>query len=625
MEIKRRRMGRLRGLLLAVALLLAPLLSLAATPALAAPSCATSGTTVTCTFNYTGAPETWTVPAGVTSATFDLYGAGHSDFVNGKGGRVVATLAVTPGASYQIRVGGMGGMGGRGGFNGGGTGGNGRTQPSEGGGGASDVRSGGFALADRLLVAGGGGGGDPGGGGGGGSSYATPAATGVSFETGVRLRDGLVIISYELPPDTSAPLITPTVSGTLGTNGWYTSDVAVTWSVVDAESAISSQTGCDTQSVTSDTTGVTFTCSASSAGGTNSQSVTIKRDTAAPTITAAATSAPNAAGWYTGDVTVAFSCNDATSGVASCPASQTLTGEGTGISSTAQSVSDAAGNRATSNVVTVQIDRTAPTITAAATSAPNAAGWYSGDVTVAFSCNDNLSGVASCPASQTLSGEGSGISSTAQSVSDAAGNSATSNVVTVKIDRTAPVVSVTGVTNGATYPLGSAPTAGCATTDALSGVATQATLSTSGSGAGSYTATCSGATDNAGNTGSASVSYTVAYPWSGFFQPIDNLPTVNTVKAGQAIPVKFSLGGNYGLNIFAAGYPKVQVVSCTSSAPSDEIEQTVTAGNSSLSYDAASGQYTYTWKTDKSWAGSCRQLVMRLADGTDHTALFRFR
>jgi hypothetical protein len=592
MEIKRRRMGRLRGLLLAVALLLAPLLSLAATPALAAPSCATSGTTVTCTFNYTGAPETWTVPAGVTSATFDLYGAGHSDFVNGKGGRVVATLAVTPGASYQIRVGGMGGMGGRGGFNGGGTGGNGRTQPSEGGG---------------------------------GSSYATPAATGVSFETGVRLRDGLVIISYELPPDTSAPLITPTVSGTLGTNGWYTSDVAVTWSVVDAESAISSQTGCDTQSVTSDTTGVTFTCSASSAGGTNSQSVTIKRDTAAPTITAAATSAPNAAGWYTGDVTVAFSCNDATSGVASCPASQTLTGEGTGISSTAQSVSDAAGNRATSNVVTVQIDRTAPTITAAATSAPNAAGWYSGDVTVAFSCNDNLSGVASCPASQTLSGEGSGISSTAQSVSDAAGNSATSNVVTVKIDRTAPVVSVTGVTNGATYPLGSAPTAGCATTDALSGVATQATLSTSGSGAGSYTATCSGATDNAGNTGSASVSYTVAYPWSGFFQPIDNLPTVNTVKAGQAIPVKFSLGGNYGLNIFAAGYPKVQVVSCTSSAPSDEIEQTVTAGNSSLSYDAASGQYTYTWKTDKSWAGSCRQLVMRLADGTDHTALFRFR
>src|SRR5206468_1266088 len=104
---------RLRALLLALALLLAPLLGLAATPALAAPSCATSGTTVTCTFSYTGAAESWTVPAGVTTATFDLYGAQSI----GKGGRVTATLAVTPGAIYQVLV------GGRHGFNGGGTGG----------------------------------------------------------------------------------------------------------------------------------------------------------------------------------------------------------------------------------------------------------------------------------------------------------------------------------------------------------------------------------------------------------------------------------------------------------------------------------------------------------------------
>jgi hypothetical protein len=115
------------------------------------------------------------------------------------------------------------------------------------------------------------------------------------------------------------------------------------------------------------------------------------------------------------------------------------------------------------------------------------------------------------------------------------------------------------------------------------------------------------------------------YQWSGFFQPVDNLPIVNTVKAGQAIPVKFSLGGNYGLNIFATGYPKVQTVTCSSGAPIDQIEQTVTAVASSLSYDAASGRYGYTWKTDKAWAGSCRQLVLKLTDGTEHTAGFQFK
>jgi hypothetical protein len=339
---------------------------------------------------------------------------------------------------------------------------------------------------------------------------------------------------------------------------------------------------------------------------------------------------PNANGWYNGDVSVAFSCDDALSGIAqgACPADQTLSGEGTNISSTAATVVDVAGNSATSNVVTVAIDHTAPTISAAATTQSNANGWYKGDVTVAFSCADNLSGVAGCPANQALTGEGSSISSTAQSVTDRAGNSATSNVVTVAIDRTAPAVNVTGVTNGASYPLGSVPTAACSTSDALSGVATQAILSISGGnadGTGQFTATCAGATDVAGNSGSASVSYSVIYRWSGFFQPVDNLPTVNTVKAGQAVPVKFSLGGNYGLSIFAAGYPKVQTVACGSGAPTDEIEQTVTAGASGLSYDAATGQYSYTWKTDKTWAGSCRQLVLKLTDGSEHIAMFHFR
>jgi hypothetical protein len=116
----------------------------------------------------------------------------------------------------------------------------------------------------------------------------------------------------------------------------------------------------------------------------------------------------------------------------------------------------------------------------------------------------------------------------------------------------------------------------------------------------------------------------VNYDFSGFFQPVDNLPTMNVAKAGSAIPVKWSLGGYQGMDIFAAGYPVSGTIPCDSTSNADEIEQTVTAGGSSLNYDAASGQYIYVWKTDKAWANTCRQLVIKLRDGTYHRANFKF-
>ena len=114
------------------------------------------------------------------------------------------------------------------------------------------------------------------------------------------------------------------------------------------------------------------------------------------------------------------------------------------------------------------------------------------------------------------------------------------------------------------------------------------------------------------------------FNFSGFIQPVDNLPNINVVKAGSAVPVKFSLGGNQGLNVLQSGYPASQPIACSGTAANGEIEQTVTAGNSALHYDAAIDQYTYVWKTDKAWTGTCRQLILRLADGTDHKALFNF-
>jgi hypothetical protein len=128
----------------------------------------------------------------------------------------------------------------------------------------------------------------------------------------------------------------------------------------------------------------------------------------------------------------------------------------------------------------------------------------------------------------------------------------------------------------------------------------------------------------AGNQATCNFTVTVLYNFSGFFQPVDNLPAVNVASGGTAIPVKFSLSGYKGMAILAAGYPSSQPMACYGGVLYD-IEQTVTAGSSSLSYDATTDTYIYVWKTDRAWRSTCRQLVVKLNDGTTHTAFFQFR
>ena len=138
--------------------------------------------------------------------------------------------------------------------------------------------------------------------------------------------------------------------------------------------------------------------------------------------------------------------------------------------------------------------------------------------------------------------------------------------------------------------------------------------------------TCTITASQAGNTNYLAAqpvpqSFGITYNFTGFFQPID-MGLLNSVKAGSAVPVKFTLGGDMGTSVFASGSPSSAMVACGATAE-DAIEETVTAGSSGLSYDPATQQYTYVWKTDKAWAGTCRTLVVKFADGSTQTVNFK--
>jgi hypothetical protein len=154
------------------------------------------------------------------------------------------------------------------------------------------------------------------------------------------------------------PEINVTISGSLGLNGWYRSNVTVNWQVQGA----SNSTGCDARTLTADTPGTKITCWAEFNGDETTKSVTIKLDKTAPTAIGAAERTPNASGWYTAPVTVSFSGTDATSGIAGCSSAR-YGGPDNATASVAGSCSDVAGN-VTVAAFPFKYDATPPILTA---------------------------------------------------------------------------------------------------------------------------------------------------------------------------------------------------------------------------------------------------------------------
>ncbi|MEO7138447.1 MAG: beta-propeller fold lactonase family protein [Gemmatimonadales bacterium] len=136
---------------------------------------------------------------------------------------------------------------------------------------------------------------------------------------------------------------------------------------------------------------------------------------------------------------------------------------------------------------------------------------------------------------------------------------------------------------------------------------------------------CTLAADQAANTAYLAApqqtqQLSVIYPFTGFFQPVDGAGTLNVLKAGKAVPIKFSLGGDRGLNILQ-GTPASVVIAC-GNGPRDVIEETAPTSQAGLRYEPGADQYVYVWPTDKVWAPTCRNVTLTLNDGTTHSAVF---
>lgn len=200
-------------------------------------------------------------------------------------------------------------------------------------------------------------------------------------------------------------------------------------------------------------------------------------------------------------------------------------------------------------------------------------------------------------------------------------------------DTAGPVITINAPANGAEYKLYQAAASDYSCADLLSGliscvgaVASGGPIDTTSVGTKSFTVTAS---DNQRNSSTLTNAYRVTYEFTGFFAPVDNSTETTTVlnqtRAGNSVPVRFSLKGNQGFGIFGPNSPASKQVSCTEGSSSYPLEEIATPGSSGLAYDAATDHYHYVWKTDKSWAGTCRVLILTLNDGTEHKAYFEFK
>ncbi|MHB8585302.1 MAG: OmpL47-type beta-barrel domain-containing protein [Thermoplasmatota archaeon] len=262
--------------------------------------------------------------------------------------------------------------------------------------------------------------------------------------------------SLTISIDSQAPMTTATTNPGQadGSDGWFRSSVSLTLTCAD----VSNGSGCNETLVSVDngsyapykaplslgdgTHAIRF-FSVDLAGNTElPQTLQIKQDTSAPTITAMYPQ-PGPQGWYTVAPTIRFTCADAGpgSGVVACPAAF-RPGDGANQTFTV-AASDGAGNVRYLTLPPLSVDTHAPSISASLSHGPNGAGWIVQATTVQFTCADPIAGIAAngCPGPLTIAdGQAQTIIGV---VTSRSGLTSQVTVGPLKVDTVAPVTTVT--------------------------------------------------------------------------------------------------------------------------------------------------------------------------------------
>lgn len=255
--------------------------------------------------------------------------------------------------------------------------------------------------------------------------------------------------------------------------------------------------------------------------------------------------------------------------------------------------------------------------------------WYRDSVTVTFTPGtdpdlpDGSAGSGTAFTTPPVVLSTSGRHQVAGSSADVAGNLSATSYLDVQVDAEPPVVTFD--TCPSTVELDATTEAAWSATDESSGLAgpSGGSVPLPATTVGTHTVSTPNVSDNVGHGAAAECTYRVVYAFQGFFPPVANPPDDNVVSAGRQVTVGFSLGGDQGLDVLATGYPQMGSIACGSTALLETGDPLATSG---LSFTrGGEGRYSFSFRVERSWVGSCRQLVVKLDDGTYHRAVFRVR
>jgi hypothetical protein len=245
----------------------------------------------------------------------------------------------------------------------------------------------------------------------------------------------VVALLVVAPAAWANPTVSFTLTGTAGTNGWFTSDVTIHWTVTEPLS-VTSSSGCEPGQLVTTEGETSHTCTVNFSGGSSSSTATPKIDKTAPVAVGAALArAPDSNGWFNHPVAAVFSGQDGVSGLASC-SSATYAGVDTATATLSGACTDVAGNSSGASIG-FKYDATAPAVTVAPDRKPDAKGWYRKPLTITFAGTDATSGIAACTAPTRYAGPDLPKAAVVGSCVDGAGNKADAGQA-FQYDATAP-------------------------------------------------------------------------------------------------------------------------------------------------------------------------------------------